>query len=92
MSHRNARLTVHGRRLLVEHVCAGDLRWQFPAGKLEVGESSEQAAVREPQEETGGEFQGWGFLRVTQFRSFLAVPGNLRTSVARRARKPSSPR
>ncbi|MFC5253494.1 NUDIX hydrolase [Streptomyces nigrescens] len=56
MSHRNARLTVHGRRLLVEHVCAGDLRWQFPAGKLEVGESSEQAAVREPQEETGGEF------------------------------------
>ncbi|MEU9489191.1 hypothetical protein AB0D83_37095 [Streptomyces decoyicus] len=48
--------------------------------------------MREPQEETGGEFQGWGFLRVTQFRSFLAVPGNLRTSVARRARKPSSPR
>ncbi|MFF2432337.1 IS481 family transposase, partial [Streptomyces mirabilis] len=23
MSHRNARLTVHGRRLLVERVCAG---------------------------------------------------------------------
>ncbi|WP_413253985.1 NUDIX hydrolase [Streptomyces decoyicus] len=31
----------------------GDLRWQFPAGKLEVGELPELAAVRETQEETG---------------------------------------
>jgi 8-oxo-dGTP diphosphatase len=31
----------------------GDLRWQFPAGKLEAGESPEQAAVRETEEETG---------------------------------------
>lgn len=31
----------------------GDLRWQLPAGKLEAGESPEQAAVRETEEETG---------------------------------------
>lgn len=43
-----------GRVLLVRRaVEEGDLRWQFPAGKLEAGESPEQAAVRETEEETG---------------------------------------
>ncbi|WP_329143510.1 NUDIX hydrolase [Streptomyces sp. NBC_01456] len=42
------------RVLLVRRaVEEGELRWQFPAGKLEAGESPEQAAVRETQEETG---------------------------------------
>lgn len=31
----------------------GALSWQFPAGKVETGESGEQAAVRETREETG---------------------------------------
>ncbi|WP_406222920.1 NUDIX domain-containing protein [Streptomyces decoyicus] len=74
MSHRNARLTVHGRRLLAERVCAGDLRWQVPAGQLEVGESPEQAAVREPQEETGGEFQGVGVPPCHPVSEFCAPP------------------
>ncbi|MFF0629780.1 NUDIX hydrolase [Streptomyces sp. NPDC004296] len=43
-----------GRVLLVRRaVEEGDLRWQFPAGKVEAGESPEQAAVRETEEETG---------------------------------------
>ncbi len=43
-----------GRVLLVRRALEeGDLRWQFPAGKLEAGESPEQAAVRETEEETG---------------------------------------
>jgi len=31
----------------------GQLSWQFPAGEVEAGESAEDAAVRETQEETG---------------------------------------
>lgn len=31
----------------------GELSWQFPAGAIESGESAEDAAVRETQEETG---------------------------------------
>ncbi|MEY9849713.1 NUDIX hydrolase [Streptacidiphilus sp. MAP5-3] len=31
----------------------GELVWQFPAGKIEAGESAQQAAVRETLEETG---------------------------------------
>ncbi|MFD8545615.1 NUDIX hydrolase [Streptomyces sp. NPDC059649] len=43
-----------GRVLLARRaVEEGDLRWQFPAGKIEAGETVEQAAVRETQEETG---------------------------------------
>lgn len=44
----------HGRVLLIRRrVPEGDLVWQFPAGKVEPGESVEQAAVRETAEETG---------------------------------------
>jgi 8-oxo-dGTP diphosphatase len=43
-----------GRVLLVRRrVAEGPLSWQFPAGKVEPGESGTQAAVRETQEETG---------------------------------------
>lgn len=34
-------------------VSEGQLSWQFPAGKIEPGESPEEAAVRETAEETG---------------------------------------
>ena len=43
-----------GKLLLVRRrVSEGTLSWQFPAGAIEPGESPEQAAVRETQEETG---------------------------------------
>ncbi|QMU69161.1 NUDIX hydrolase [Streptacidiphilus sp. P02-A3a] len=47
-------VTDAGRVLMVRRrVSEGQLSWQFPAGEIEGGESSEQAAVRETQEETG---------------------------------------
>ncbi|TXS17244.1 MULTISPECIES: NUDIX hydrolase [unclassified Streptomyces] len=43
-----------GRVLMVRRrVGEGQLSWQFPAGKVEPGESREEAAVREAREETG---------------------------------------
>lgn len=50
-----AAVVVHeGRLLLVRRrIVEGHLSWQLPAGKAEVGESCEAAAVREAQEETG---------------------------------------
>lgn len=43
-----------GRVLMVRRrVSEGQLSWQFPAGEVEPGESREDAAVRETQEETG---------------------------------------
>ncbi|MFJ8230399.1 NUDIX hydrolase [Streptomyces sp. NPDC094448] len=43
-----------GRIVLVRRrVPEGDLSWQFPAGKVEAGESPEEAAVREAREEVG---------------------------------------
>ncbi|MFF3112519.1 NUDIX hydrolase [Kitasatospora sp. NPDC057904] len=50
-----AAIVVHeGRVLMVRRrVSEGQLSWQFPAGEIEVGESPEQAAVRETAEETG---------------------------------------
>lgn len=43
-----------GRVLMVRRrIKEGELMWQFPAGAIEVGETAEQAAVRETLEETG---------------------------------------
>ena len=50
-----AAVIVHeGRVLLIRRrVSEGQLSWQFPAGKIEPGETREDAAVRETHEETG---------------------------------------
>lgn len=50
-----AAVIVHdGRFLLVQRaVSEGALSWQFPAGEVEAGESSQDAAVRETAEEAG---------------------------------------
>jgi 8-oxo-dGTP pyrophosphatase MutT (NUDIX family) len=43
-----------GQVLLVRRsVKEGQLSWQFPAGEVEPGESGDETAVRETQEETG---------------------------------------
>jgi 8-oxo-dGTP diphosphatase len=43
-----------GRVLMVRRrVAEGALSWQFPAGKVEPGETDEEAAARETYEETG---------------------------------------
>jgi len=43
-----------GRVLMVRRsVAESELSWQFPAGKVESGESPEEAAVREAYEEAG---------------------------------------
>ena len=47
-------IVVDGRVLMIRRsVPEGELSWQFPAGKIEPGESPEEAAVREAYEETG---------------------------------------
>ena len=47
-------VTDAGRVLMVRRrVNEGQLSWQFPAGEIELGETAEQAAVRETLEETG---------------------------------------
>ncbi|ADD40042.1 NUDIX hydrolase [Stackebrandtia nassauensis DSM 44728] len=44
----------NGKVLMVKRrVSEGQLSWQFPAGAIEVGESEQDAAVRETREETG---------------------------------------
>lgn len=50
-----AAVIIQDRRVLLiqRRVPEGDLVWQFPAGKVEPGESAEDAAVRETFEETG---------------------------------------
>lgn len=51
--HRSAGgLIVHGSRILLISVLEGR-RWQLPKGHIEEGETPEQAAIREIQEETG---------------------------------------
>jgi 8-oxo-dGTP diphosphatase len=43
-----------GRVLMVRRrISEGELMWQFPAGAIEAGESAEEAAARETEEETG---------------------------------------
>lgn len=51
----SAGIIVHENRVLMvrRRVKEGELMWQFPAGAIEDGETAEQAAVRETQEETG---------------------------------------
>ncbi|MFD3538637.1 NUDIX hydrolase [Streptomyces sp. NPDC058662] len=47
-------VVLEGRVLLVKRLVAeGQLSWQFPAGKVEPGETFEEAAVRETKEEAG---------------------------------------
>jgi len=50
-----AAIVVSGGRVLMirRRVAEGELSWQFPAGKIELGESPQEAAVREAYEETG---------------------------------------
>lgn len=44
----------HGRVLMIRRTLAeGKFLWAFPSGEIEKGESPEQAAVRECQEELG---------------------------------------
>ncbi|MFC9228312.1 NUDIX hydrolase [Streptomyces decoyicus] len=50
-----AAIVVADNRVLMvrRRISEGQLSWQFPAGEIEAGESPEQAAVRETQEEVG---------------------------------------
>ncbi|MBG0567387.1 NUDIX domain-containing protein [Actinoplanes sp. NEAU-A11] len=59
-----AAVVVQGRRglLIRRAVEEGRLSWQFPAGKVEPGESIDETAVRETLEETGLAVQVVGHL------------------------------
>ncbi|GHH58311.1 NUDIX hydrolase [Streptomyces candidus] len=51
----SAAIIVQDDRVLMvrRRISEGELMWQFPAGAIEPGESAEEAAVRETQEEAG---------------------------------------
>lgn len=57
-----------GKILLVPHykTDAGDVQWIVPGGKIEFGESSQEAAVREFFEETGLRAEVTGLLDVSE--------------------------
>ncbi len=46
---------------------AGGTRWQLPKGTIEAGETPEQTAVREVEEETGLKTAPEGFLKTTEY-------------------------
>jgi 8-oxo-dGTP diphosphatase len=51
----SAAIIVDGDKVLMvrRRISEGELMWQFPAGAIEAGETAEEAAARETQEETG---------------------------------------
>ncbi|MCI4085666.1 NUDIX hydrolase [Streptomyces sp. MMS21 TC-5] len=81
-----------GRVLLVRRrIAEGNLSWQFPAGKVEPGESREDAAVRETKEETGLEVVSRGLLgervhpasgRMMSYTACDVVSGNAHVAAA----------
>ncbi|AZI41849.1 NUDIX hydrolase [Deinococcus psychrotolerans] len=58
-------VVLRGRRVLLVRYKSGD--WAFPKGHLEAGESAQQAAVREVQEETGVQASIAGELPTTHY-------------------------
>jgi len=60
-----------GRLLVAKRVAGGPigLRWEFPGGKVELGESDEDALQREFMEEFGIEVEPLRFLGTSEFES-----------------------
>jgi phosphatase NudJ len=56
----------HGGRFLVIRERKGDQRWYAPAGRLEPGETIEEAAVRETMEEAGVHVVPTSVVRIDQ--------------------------
>jgi 8-oxo-dGTP diphosphatase len=65
------------RRVLLVHRPGYD-DWSFPKGKLEAGETVEQAALREVKEETGLECRIIRELAITRYRYRTRTKGRLR--------------
>lgn len=65
------------RRVLLVHRPGYD-DWSFPKGKLEAGETVEQAALREVKEETGLKCRIIRELAITRYRYRTRTTGRLR--------------
>jgi len=72
--YRRTRRGIQYLLLSTVHVKPGRTRWEFPKGKVEPGETNEEAARREVLEETGIEAETFtpGFLRENRYRFRVA--------------------
>lgn len=58
-----------GNRILATQRGYGDMKdgWEFPGGKIEAGESSEEALIREIEEELGARISVDGYLMTVEY-------------------------
>jgi len=60
----SAACVIKNKKILLLHRIVGFKVWEFPGGKIEFGESPEEAAIRETKEETGLTVKSLGLMAI----------------------------
>jgi len=63
-SFPSAACIIKNKKILLLHRIVGFKVWEFPGGKIEFGESPEEAAIRETKEETGLTVKSLGLMSI----------------------------
>jgi 8-oxo-dGTP diphosphatase len=61
----SAACIIKNNKILLLHRTTGFDVWEFPGGKIEFGESPEEAAIRESKEETGLTVKSLGLITIS---------------------------